>query len=147
ITDHDAPQSARFGARGLSLSVKGGVDHNLGQRDLDGVLTYRTVDGAHHALEIHAAPGPVLADTNTTPLAVRSAHNASSSAAVPPKASLLIALAFAFLGGLILNVMPCVLPVLSIKALSIASGAHAGRARRDGVFYLAGVLVTFIALA
>jgi thiol:disulfide interchange protein DsbD len=43
--------------------------------------------------------------------------------------------------------MPCVLPVLSVKALSFAHGAQTGQARRQGVLYLAGVLVTFLALA
>lgn len=52
----------------------------------------------------------------------------------------------AFVGGLILNIMPCVFPVLSIKALSLAGGAHAGAARRHGVLFLAGVMVTFLAL-
>src|SRR5262249_34259143 len=53
----------------------------------------------------------------------------------------------AFLGGLVLNIMPCVLPVLSVKALSLARGAQAGRARREGVLYLVGVLASFLALA
>jgi thiol:disulfide interchange protein DsbD len=53
----------------------------------------------------------------------------------------------AFVGGLILNIMPCVFPVLSIKALSLAGGAHAGTARRHGLLFLAGVMSTFMALA
>jgi thiol:disulfide interchange protein len=61
--------------------------------------------------------------------------------------ALLGALALAFLAGLILNIMPCVLPVLSIKALSFAHGAQMGQARRQGALYAAGVLTTFLALA
>jgi len=53
----------------------------------------------------------------------------------------------AFVGGLILNIMPCVFPVLSIKALSLAGGAHAGVARRQGLLFLLGVMATFMALA
>ncbi|MFN3674002.1 MAG: protein-disulfide reductase DsbD family protein, partial [Bosea sp. (in: a-proteobacteria)] len=59
------------------------------------------------------------------------------------------ALAFAFLGGLILNLMPCVLPVLFIKALGFAQLAQASRfdAREQGLLFLAGVVATFMLLA
>lgn len=60
---------------------------------------------------------------------------------------LFAAIAAAFLGGLILNVMPCVFPVLSIKALSLAGGVQAGTAQRHGVLFFAGVMATFFALA
>lgn len=58
---------------------------------------------------------------------------------------LMLALLFAFLGGLILNLMPCVLPVLSLKALSLAKKADASRrdALRHGVAYTLGVLLSF----
>jgi thiol:disulfide interchange protein DsbD len=55
-------------------------------------------------------------------------------------------LAFAFLGGLILNLMPCVFPILAMKAVALARGAARGEARAHGLFYTAGVLVTFAAL-
>jgi thiol:disulfide interchange protein DsbD len=58
------------------------------------------------------------------------------------------ALALAFLGGLILNLMPCVFPVLSMKAASLAGHAHhESKARVQGLAFLAGVLATFLALA
>lgn len=61
--------------------------------------------------------------------------------------SLLAALALALLGGLILNLMPCVLPILSLKALSLAeSGRDGGDARRRALWYTAGVLVSFVAV-
>ncbi len=54
------------------------------------------------------------------------------------------ALLFALGGGLILNLMPCVLPVLSLKALSLAqSGENAGKARAHALWYTAGVLLSF----
>jgi thiol:disulfide interchange protein len=54
----------------------------------------------------------------------------------------------AFLGGIILNVMPCVLPVLVMKAMSFISRGtiDASALRRDGLAYTAGVMVTFGAL-
>ncbi|MEE2988018.1 MAG: protein-disulfide reductase DsbD domain-containing protein [Verrucomicrobiota bacterium] len=58
-------------------------------------------------------------------------------------------LALAFLGGLILNIMPCVLPVLSLKVFSLLkyAGQARGDALRHGLAYTAGVLISFIALA
>ncbi|MBI1326334.1 MAG: disulfide bond formation protein DsbD [Alphaproteobacteria bacterium] len=60
------------------------------------------------------------------------------------------ALLYAFLGGLILNLMPCVFPVLSLKALSFAKLAEhheTGKARLYAVGYTLGVLISFMALA
>ena len=56
---------------------------------------------------------------------------------------------FAFLGGLILNIMPCVLPVLSLKALHLVqlSGESRASARSEGFAYTAGVLVSLLVLA
>ena len=55
----------------------------------------------------------------------------------------------AFLGGLILNIMPCVLPVLSLKVFSLLK--HAGQTRRDalkhGLAYTFGVVLSFLVLA
>ena len=57
---------------------------------------------------------------------------------------LALAMAFAFGGGLLLNLMPCVLPVLSIKALGFA---HGEGGVRHALLYSAGVLVSFWLLA
>ncbi|TNF26619.1 MAG: hypothetical protein EP329_20965 [Deltaproteobacteria bacterium] len=65
-----------------------------------------------------------------------------------PITSFLLALLFAFLGGVILNVMPCVLPVLSLKIMSLVE--HAGSDKkviwRHGLAYTAGVLASFAVL-
>lgn len=75
---------------------------------------------------------------------------ASSDAAVPatatvPVDALLAALGGALLGGLILNLMPCVFPVLSIKALSLLQ-AEEGERAKHAFGYAAGVVTTFLAL-
>lgn len=58
------------------------------------------------------------------------------------------ALLLALGGGLLLNLMPCVFPVLSLKVLGFASHAHDGRARvGGGLAYTAGVVLSFLALA
>ena len=55
----------------------------------------------------------------------------------------------AFLGGVILNLMPCVLPVLSIKVFSLIEHAGSDRSKRfiHGLMYSVGVILSFIALA
>ncbi|MBB5212950.1 protein-disulfide reductase DsbD family protein [Microbulbifer hydrolyticus] len=73
----------------------------------------------------------------------------SSVASVPspgnPAGGLLLAMALAFGGGVLLNLMPCVFPVLSIKALAIT---HAGdRQHLHGWAYTAGVVGTFVLIA
>ncbi|MEN5040475.1 protein-disulfide reductase DsbD [Stenotrophomonas sp. TWI1149] len=92
-----------------------------------------------------AVPG----DTAATPDA--SADNAQRTP--PPVAptaapgNLLVLLLFAVAGGLILNLMPCVLPILSLKVLGVAqSGESRQRARSHALWYTAGVLVAFAAI-
>jgi len=88
-------------------------------------------------------PGEAASDAlvSTTPDSVREA---------PPQQAargLLASLLLALFGGLVLNLMPCVLPVLSLKALSLAqSGESRERARRHALAYTAGVLASFAAL-
>jgi len=60
-----------------------------------------------------------------------------------------LTLLFAFLGGLILNVMPCVFPILSLKALHFVQISSESRsaARREGIAFSFGVLLSLLALA
>lgn len=75
-----------------------------------------------------------------------------ASAAVPDPGAdlgLIAAIAFAFVGGLLLNLMPCVFPVLSVKVLALLQhgGGDAMRGRRHGLAFGIGVLLSFWALA
>lgn len=99
---------------------------------LTGVLVYSVAGGARSGIEIDVPVSSGAASAGTT-----------GAAGWP------LALTFAFLGGLILNLMPCVLPVLSLKVLGIVehSGERDGRAWRHGAVFAIGVLVTFWALA
>jgi len=140
--EHAAPENASLGPAGVALMAKPGAAQDLGESDVEGVLTLEErVDGqwVRRAYEVRATPGAALPGAGgvATP-----ARGAASDVTLP------LALLLAFAGGLLLNIMPCVFPVLSIKALSLAS--HAGdvrEARRSGLFFLAGVMVTFLALA
>lgn len=65
-----------------------------------------------------------------------------------PSRSLWLITLFAFLGGLILNLMPCVFPVLSLKLTAFANVSHeASPVRRHALCYVLGVVVSFIAIA
>jgi len=70
-----------------------------------------------------------------------------TSAEAPAGWGWLLALLGAFVGGLILNLMPCVLPVLALKVMAFTTHRHAHRAHRvAGLAYTAGVLISFLAL-
>ncbi len=115
---------------------------------LRGVLELTDRTGARTALAIVATPGPLhgpLARPLARPLAGPLARNAPPTA---PASALWALLGFGFLGGLILNLMPCVFPVLALKAMALAGaggGANA-RVRALALSYAAGVLAAFTAL-
>jgi thiol:disulfide interchange protein len=73
----------------------------------------------------------------------------SASSALPAPSSLLATLALAFLGGVILNLMPCVFPVLGIKILGFVnqSGSDQSRVVKHGLVFTMGVLLSFWTLA
>ncbi|MCA0367727.1 MAG: thioredoxin family protein [Proteobacteria bacterium] len=141
--DHAAGQSGQLGPEGLTLRLAPGRETADGA--LSGVLA--TDKGAW---EIAAEPGPPLAGaTGKGPLAPLPEGEATkASASAPAGLGLLHVLGLALLGGLVLNLMPCVFPVLAMKAAALSAAAHdPARARRDGLAFLAGVLVSFLALA
>jgi len=73
----------------------------------------------------------------------------AASVAVPAsEITFLVAVLLALAGGVILNLMPCVFPVLSLKALALAEGHADARVQRlQGIAFAAGVVATFVALA
>ncbi|GAB3788198.1 protein-disulfide reductase DsbD family protein [Dyella agri] len=78
---------------------------------------------------------------------VAAATPVDAASANPASTGWLGALLLAFAGGLVLNLMPCVLPVLSIKAVGLLeSGEDAAKARRHALTYTAGVLCAFAAI-
>ena len=62
---------------------------------------------------------------------------------------IIAALLLALVGGIVLNLMPCVLPILSVKVLALVEQSHTapGEARMQGVAYTAGVLASFAVIA
>jgi DsbC/DsbD-like thiol-disulfide interchange protein/cytochrome c biogenesis protein CcdA len=119
-----APQRLSFSNAGLTLLLKPGQSFNA-EKSLTGVLELTDPSGAMQALQVTASPGPA-----------------------PTATPLLLWLGFAFLGGLILNLMPCVFPVLAMKAFAIArfSGTGIAHIRREALGYTAGVLAAMLAM-
>jgi thiol:disulfide interchange protein DsbD len=125
--DHAAPQQARVDARGITIEVARGQLPEATAAPIDGVLVLtERLDG-----------GPVR-----QAFTLRAAPAAATSA-------LLQAVALALAGGILLNLMPCVLPVLSVKALGLIQHAagSASAMRRHGLAYVAGVLLSFAVVA
>ncbi|MEO8537085.1 MAG: thioredoxin family protein [Betaproteobacteria bacterium] len=137
--------------RGNVVELSLPVSHDLATpfQRLQGVLTSDTgfvVDGRTVravALDVPVT-GVAVAGPKPAPLQAPALSSSTSAAMVLP-----VALAFAFGGGLLLNLMPCVFPVLSLKALSLVSSDAGDRRglRIEGAAFAAGVVLAFVALA
>jgi len=118
-------------------------------KEISGLLIQKS-SGERLAYEgtmpIASSNNEMAADTTTT--AVASAVNLTT-AATPLSQPLWKMLFYAFIGGLILNVMPCVLPVIALKILGFVGEARSDprHVRKLGLVYALGVLVSFLALA
>ncbi len=131
---HAAPQPATTDARSMRLSLAASEFLHGPVTSLEGVLlappgtSWPTAEGRRAlAVEAPVTIGPAVAGTPIT---------------------LITALLFALIGGIILNLMPCVFPVLSIKVLGFVEQGGASRAavRIHGAAFAAGVIASFLAL-
>ncbi len=129
---YSAPQAVSRRGDWLIVEVPAG---DSAAPAVEGVLKI----GPGLGLAVRAAPGPV----GPAGIAVEPA----TAAAAGDARALLLALAGALLGGLLLNVMPCVFPILSLKALSLArAGGDERAARREALAYAAGAVLACLAL-
>lgn len=137
---HMAKQTASIDADGIRIPLRKGDAKVATPGPIVGtlVLSEKTADGTVlQAFDLEASLDPRFVPATTLRFAGGE------------QISLGEALLFALLGGLILNLMPCVFPVLAMKAASFARLAAGSRAemRRDGLAYTTGVLVSFAAMA
>lgn len=106
----------------------------------DGGTCYPVMTRDAHVVLGSAAPANAQAAPNPAPDMPAAGTDTSST-------SLFYELLLALGGGLILNLMPCVLPVLSIKAVGLLeSGENPARRRTHALMYTAGVLISFVVL-
>lgn len=139
VVVHSDPQIVTQGTDGVMIKTSSDYGWNEGLPEtIKGVLSYEQ-NGTLTGSEITLNVGQIL-DVG--------AVTAEPSTASVGSITLIGAIFGALIGGLILNLMPCVFPVISMKALSIAKTAHGERAviRREAWAYTAGVLVTFLVL-
>jgi thiol:disulfide interchange protein/DsbC/DsbD-like thiol-disulfide interchange protein len=128
--EHAASQRSRVDGDRITLEMTRGPLPSAADGPIEGVLVLaEKLDGAtvHHAFSLRAEP----------------AGGGRSALA------LMTAVGLAVAGGLVLNLMPCVLPVLSVKALALVrhGAGPAAELRRHGLAYGAGVLASFAAVA
>jgi thiol:disulfide interchange protein/DsbC/DsbD-like thiol-disulfide interchange protein len=155
LIDNAAPQilaRADDGAWSLALTAAPGFRADLPR--LGGILVVSpglSPDGTGQAATVDVPwPGGAPAARAKPPDAPLDASAIAAAANGPANdLGLAMALAFAFLGGLVLNLMPCVFPVVSIKVLNFARDAHgsAARLRTQGLAFASGILLSFWVLA
>ncbi len=139
---HAADQPVEFGPSGVRLRLMPASDAL--PDTFAGIVRIDTDAGETVAVNISAEQGAAL--DGTTGIAGSSSRSPSGAGGT----NLVVLLSIALLGGLILNLMPCVLPVLSIKAIGMvqaASSGHQGELRAHGIWYTIGVLISFAATA
>jgi thiol:disulfide interchange protein DsbD len=169
ILDNPAPQRVIPSPNGLTLDLK--KDANLtaapaqlaGVIELSGGRAYEIVALPGKGAPVAAAPLPPALAPSATPAPISAAPTPAAAPTAPgpspapgsPSAApasvgsgLLRAAGLAFLGGLILNLMPCVFPVLFLKGLSLVNSGNEERTRLrvHGLVYTAGILASFWAL-
>ena len=127
IIKNAAAQLVGYAKDGLVLRLTPGPNV---KGPLQGLLVLTSSDGSTQALDVSVPQGVV--------------PPAEFSGSESGDLSLWLAMLFAFVGGLILNVMPCVLPILAMKALSLAT--HGKEGRSESFAYAAGAVVSFAVL-
>jgi thiol:disulfide interchange protein len=124
IIANAAPQPVTYSPNGVTISLTKDENLNTTPNELHGLL----VLGDGHAYEFHATPGV---------LALTASHSSATG--------MLRIILLSLIGGLILNLMPCVFPVLFLKGLALvqSSAEERHKLRLHGLVYTLGILVSF----
>jgi thiol:disulfide interchange protein DsbD len=138
VVAHGAPQPRTMSGDDVTIRLQPGDAPLAAGRALEGVLVVSEDTG-----------NGVVTRGFTIVAEPVSPAPAVAKAGIDAGVGILSAVLFAFIGGLILNLMPCVFPVLSMKALALLSHSEpsAWRSRLQGMAYTVGVLVSFAVLA
>lgn len=139
--DYAAPQTLRRKPDSLELAMKAGY-----QPPKDGNVRGVLLASEQSGNDLVTVPIEISAVFVGTGAAHASSSNAPSTAETVSFPSLIL---LAILGGLILNLMPCVFPVLSIKAMGLVEQAKKEPTvvRTKGLIFAAGVISSMLALA
>ncbi len=141
------------------VNLKGSDEIGAGTKFLKGVLVLHKQKGSEESVEALDIDSPIEEEGDAAFLSYFTSADSPaigySKAIAQPASSfsfeggLGLALLFAFLGGMILNLMPCVLPVISFKVMSFVkmSGQSRSLTLKHGLMFSFGVLVSFWVLA
>jgi thiol:disulfide interchange protein len=136
------PATTRMPAEAGKIRLRKEVKKSAGDwpQHVSGLLV-QWAGGAQLAFEVNLA-----VQSSTTPPAADATSSSSTGFITPPLWKMLL---YAFLGGLILNVMPCVLPVIALKILGFVEQAkdEPRKVRKLGLIHSLGVLSSFLILA
>ncbi len=151
--EHASPQVLVAKADGFTLEIKRSSLSQGEPAPLGGVLVVEEAletGVTRHAVEIGApVKAPASGAAAVAPSTAAGPGGGTRQPADISLAGIAQAALLAFLGGIILNLMPCVFPVLSIKVLSLVKHSGYGPAlvRLNGLAYTAGVVASFLLLA
>ncbi len=153
LTAFDQPQTATDDGRGhYTVTVPLAADAPKDATKLLGVLTSESgwlADGSLRGLRVDVPLAATTAPLTVKPLTSPKPGVGGSPTTPPPASSLGGTLLLALVGGMILNLMPCVFPVLGIKILGFVnqSGHERGKVIAHGLMFALGVLLSFWTLA
>ncbi len=148
VIDNPAPEKLTATAKGFILDLKKDASLTAAPTQLRGVIEL----SGGRAYALIALPGAPRPGTGATIEPVSAAPavatpDGTEAAPAPTRKSIGLARAatLAFVGGLLLNLMPCVFPVLFIKGLALvrSSGEERHTLRAHGFVYAAGILISF----
>ena len=153
LTAFDQPQTASDDGHGhYTVTVPLAADAPKDATKLLGVLTSESgwlADGSLRGLRVDVPLAATTAPLTVKPLTSPKPGVGGSPTTPPPASSLGGTLLLALVGGMILNLMPCVFPVLGIKILGFVnqSGHERGKVIAHGLMFALGVLLSFWTLA
>ncbi len=156
VIEYAAPQTLTRSPESLELAIKLGYQPPT-SGPLRGLLLVTQVDGGHAttvpleiAASLAAGTGPPPApQAQFAPLHSGAVHSSAPANGAEEPLGIGALLLLAILGGLVLNLMPCVFPVLSIKAIGLVEQAkkHPAAVRAKGLMFAAGVVSSMLVLA
>lgn len=122
----------------LRLSLKPGWLERYDEKSLKGVLVFDSASSGQKGFALSA----------TLPAPIEQVTLSADPTVQPDSANIGMLLLLALLGGVVLNIMPCVFPIVFIKAASFMKSAQdqPGIVRRHGLLYTGGVITTFLVM-
>lgn len=144
------------------VNLKGSDEIGAKSQTLKGVLVLHTKKGTQESIQAIDVDSPIQEDGDQKMVSLLDSSNPAiapsiggsgtlnaSSSSLTFEGGVGLALVFAFIGGMILNLMPCVLPVMSFKVMSFVKMAGQSRSLtiKHGLVFSLGVILSFWALA